>query len=194
MAKEIELRRHTDNDGDALTDEGVQAALEIGANLRGRYELLVSSGAQRATQTLACFACALGERVPRGAVVETGMRSEVEDRWRQAYQDAGSGELGAIRSAVPSWSKRSRRHSGPPSTGFSTAWRMAAGPWSWDTAPRTRRRCWASPASSLSRWRRAPESSWSSTDRTCGSGRWTSTQWAAVAAAAEEFPPAGSPG
>jgi broad specificity phosphatase PhoE len=101
MAKEIELRRHTDNDGDALTDEGVQAALEIGANLRGGYELLVSSGAQRATQTLACFACALGERVPGGAVVEAGMRSEVEDRWRQAYQEAGSGELAALRSADP---------------------------------------------------------------------------------------------
>jgi broad specificity phosphatase PhoE len=101
MAKEIELRRHTDNDGDALTDEGVQAALEIGANLRGGYALLVSSGAQRATQTLACFACALGERVPGGAVVETGMRSEVEDRWRLAYQEAGSGELGALRSADP---------------------------------------------------------------------------------------------
>jgi broad specificity phosphatase PhoE len=101
MAKEIELRRHTDSDGDALTQAGVQAALEVGANLRGGYDLLVSSGAQRATQTLACFACALGERVPGGAVVESGLRSEVEDRWRQAYQRAGSGELGALRSADP---------------------------------------------------------------------------------------------
>jgi broad specificity phosphatase PhoE len=101
MAKEIELRRHTDSDGDVLTADGVRAALEIGAGLRGGYELLVSSGAQRATQTLACFACALGERVPGGAVVEPGVRSEVEDRWRQAYRKAGSGELGALRSADP---------------------------------------------------------------------------------------------
>jgi broad specificity phosphatase PhoE len=101
MAKEIELRRHTDSDGDALTQEGVQAALEIGANLRGGYQLLASSGAQRATQTLACFACALGEQVSGGAVVESGMRSEFEDRWRQAYQDAGSGELDALRAADP---------------------------------------------------------------------------------------------
>lgn len=101
MAKEIELRRHTDNDGDALTEAGVQAALEVGADLRGGYQLLVSSGAQRATQTLACFACALGERVPGGAVVESGMRSEVEDRWREAYRKAGSGELGALRAADP---------------------------------------------------------------------------------------------
>jgi broad specificity phosphatase PhoE len=101
MAKEIELRRHTDSEGDVLSDEGVTAALELGAELRGGYELLVSSGAQRATQTLACFACALQERVPGGAVVEPGLRSEVEDRWREAYQEAGSGELGALRSADP---------------------------------------------------------------------------------------------
>jgi phosphohistidine phosphatase SixA len=101
MAKEIELRRHTDSDGDALTEEGVRAALEVGAALRGGYHLLVSSGAQRATQTLACFACALGERVPGGTVVESGMRSEVEDRWRQAYKKAGSGELSALREADP---------------------------------------------------------------------------------------------
>jgi broad specificity phosphatase PhoE len=101
VTKEIELRRHTDNDGDALTDEGVRAALEVGGGLRGGYELLVSSGAQRATQTLACFACALGERVPGGAVVEWGLRSEREDRWRRAYEEAGSGELGALRSADP---------------------------------------------------------------------------------------------
>ena len=101
MAKQIELRRHTDSDGDALTQEGVQAALEIGAHLRGGYQLFISSGAQRATQTLACFACALGEQVSGGTVVEPGMRSEVEDRWRQAYKDAGSGELDALRAADP---------------------------------------------------------------------------------------------
>ena len=101
MAKEIELRRHTDSDGDVLTREGVEAALALGATLRGGYHVLVSSGAQRATQTLACLACALGERVPGGALVESRLRSKVEDRWRRAYQQAGSGELGALRSADP---------------------------------------------------------------------------------------------
>jgi phosphohistidine phosphatase SixA len=101
MAKEIELRRHTDSEGDALTQDGVDAALELGARLRGSYQLLASSGAQRATQTLACFACALAERIPGGAIVEAGLRSDVEERWRQAYQDAGSGELEALRSADP---------------------------------------------------------------------------------------------
>jgi broad specificity phosphatase PhoE len=101
MARYVELRRHTDSDGDALTEEGVRQALSIGRGLAGGYELLVSSGAQRATQTLACFACALREPVPGGAVVEAGLRSSVEDRWRAAYQHAGSGELAALRGADP---------------------------------------------------------------------------------------------
>jgi broad specificity phosphatase PhoE len=101
MARYVELRRHTDSDGDALTEEGVRAALDIGRGLAGRYELLVSSGAQRATQTLACFACVLGEPVTGGAIVEAGLRSRVEDRWRAAYQTAGSGELSALREADP---------------------------------------------------------------------------------------------
>jgi broad specificity phosphatase PhoE len=101
MARYVELRRHTDNDGDALTEEGVRAALEIGQQLTGGYALLVSTGAQRATQTLACFACALREPIPGGALVEPGLRSRVEDRWREAYQRAGSGDLAALRDADP---------------------------------------------------------------------------------------------
>jgi broad specificity phosphatase PhoE len=101
MARYVELRRHTDSDGDALTDEGIRAALEIGRGLAGGYVLLVSSGAQRATQTLACFACTLREPVPGGAVVEPGLRSRVEDRWRAAYQQVGSGDLAALREADP---------------------------------------------------------------------------------------------
>ena len=99
MARYLELRRHTDNDDDALSDEGVRQALDIGAQLQGNYELLVSTGAQRATQTLACFLAALGQKVPGGAVVEEGLRSKVESRWKAAYQEAGSGELEALRSA-----------------------------------------------------------------------------------------------
>ena len=94
MARYVELRRHTDDDGDALSDEGIRAALEIGQGLSGGYELLVSTGAQRATQTLACFACALRETVPGGTIVEAGLRSRVEDRWRAAYDTAGSGRRG----------------------------------------------------------------------------------------------------
>ena len=97
----MELRRHTDADGDTLTAAGVAAALEIGAGLRGGYDLAVSSGAQRASQTLACFLAALDQQVPAGVVVEPGLRSPVEDRWRAAYQKAGSGALEALREADP---------------------------------------------------------------------------------------------
>ena len=101
MRREIELRRHTDADGDVLTAEGVRAALAIGVQLRGEYDLAVSTGAQRATQTLACFLAALGQEVPGGVVVEPGLRSEVEDRWRAAYGVVGSGALEALREADP---------------------------------------------------------------------------------------------
>jgi phosphohistidine phosphatase SixA len=101
VEREIELRRHTDADGDVLTAEGVTAALEIGARLQGGYDLAVSTGAQRATQTLACFLAALAQRVPGGVVVESGLRSQVEDRWRAAYEKAGSGALEALQEADP---------------------------------------------------------------------------------------------
>ena len=99
MAKYLELRRHTDDEDDALSQEGVAQAMQVGAALQGGYELGVSTGAQRATQTLACFLAALGQKVPGGVVVEEGLRSKMEDRWKAAYQEAGSGELGALRSA-----------------------------------------------------------------------------------------------
>lgn len=101
MARYVELRRHTDAEGDVLTRKGVSAATEIGARLGRRYDVFVSSGAQRATQTLACFLAGLGERVPGGVVVEPGLRSEREERWREAYAKAGSGALEAMRTADP---------------------------------------------------------------------------------------------
>jgi broad specificity phosphatase PhoE len=101
VAREIELLRHTDADGDILSAEGVAAALEIGARLRGDYHFALSTGAQRATQTIACVLSALGQRLPGGVVVEPGLRSQVEDRWRAAYQKAGSGTLEALREADP---------------------------------------------------------------------------------------------
>jgi hypothetical protein len=101
MARYLELRRHTDNDGDTLTDDGVEAALEIGRRLESAYDVLVSSGAQRSTQALACFLAGGRMTVPRGVRVEAGLRSRQEDRWRAAYQQAGSAELAALRAADP---------------------------------------------------------------------------------------------
>ena len=96
----IEMRRHTDNDGDVLTPEGVQAAVEIGRGLAGGYRLAVSTGAQRATQALACMLAGLGQRVPDGVIVEPGLRSDDEDRWRAlAGKAAAGGDLHAFRDA-----------------------------------------------------------------------------------------------
>jgi len=43
----------------------------------------------------------LREPVPGWVVVEAGLRSRVEDRWRAADRQAGSGELAALRRADP---------------------------------------------------------------------------------------------
>jgi len=43
----VELRRHTDNDGDRLTPRGVADAEAIGGRLRRPYAAFVSSGAVR---------------------------------------------------------------------------------------------------------------------------------------------------
>ena len=101
MARTIELRRHTDNDGDLLTAEGVSRALEIGRRLSGGYTLVASSGAQRATQTAGCFLAGLGEEIPGGVIVEPGLRSDREDDWRAAYSEAGAGDLESLRGADP---------------------------------------------------------------------------------------------
>lgn len=99
--RELALRRHTDNAGDVLTDEGVAAALAIGHITEGAFHLVASTGAQRATQTAACIMGAAGLSVPGGVIVEPGLRSDVEDRWRQAYRRAGSGHLEALREVAP---------------------------------------------------------------------------------------------
>jgi hypothetical protein len=69
---------------------------KIGARLRGGYDLLVSTGAQRATQTLACFLAALGERVAGGVVVEAGLPSGEKIAGAKRTK-AGSGEKLAYR-------------------------------------------------------------------------------------------------
>lgn len=97
VARTIELRRHTDNDGDVLTPEGVRAAVTVGSRLAGDYQLAVSTGAQRATQSLACMLAGLGQGVPGGVEVRTSLRSRAEDRWRELAAEAGGGDLSAFR-------------------------------------------------------------------------------------------------
>lgn len=92
MAQVIELRRHTANDGDVLSAEGVRAAVTIGRTL-GPYDLIVSTGAQRATQTAACFLASMAAPVRGGVLVDEGFRSQHEDRWREIYAETKRGEL-----------------------------------------------------------------------------------------------------
>lgn len=98
----VELRRHTDNDGDALTREGVAAAEQIRRDLlHPPYAAFVSTGAARATQMLEILRRAAGQgEIPIS--VESGLRSAVEDRWREAAKAAGTGaDLEAMRAVDP---------------------------------------------------------------------------------------------
>ncbi|MGH2775149.1 MAG: histidine phosphatase family protein [Actinomycetota bacterium] len=99
MTKSVELRRHTAADGDVLTADGVEAAVRIGRSLAAAYDIVISSGAQRATQTIACLLAGGGSRVEGGVVVDSRWRSDVEDRWKAAYQAAGAGDIESFRRA-----------------------------------------------------------------------------------------------
>ncbi|MDQ4058394.1 MAG: histidine phosphatase family protein [Actinomycetota bacterium] len=96
MAKRVELRRHTAADGDRLTPEGVRDALDLGSRLTGAYDMAISSGAQRATQTLACLLAGAGAKVDGGVVVDARFKSEIEDRWKAAYDSAGAGDIASF--------------------------------------------------------------------------------------------------
>ena len=98
----VELRRHTDNEGDRLTPQGVADAEVIGWDgLHPPYAAFVSTGAARATQMLEILRHAAGQdEAPITPV--TGLRSSVEDRWREAARAAGKGaDLDAIRVIDP---------------------------------------------------------------------------------------------
>lgn len=101
MARTVELRRHTESEGDALTDAGIRAAVEIGAQLQGSYDVVISSGAQRATQTAACLLAGMGRRVDGGVRVDPEFRSKVEERWFAAARQAQGKDLGAFRKVDP---------------------------------------------------------------------------------------------
>ena len=87
----VELRRHTDNDGDDLTARGVADAETIGRHdLQPPYAAFVSTGAARATQMLTVLRHAAGQDDIEISEV-SGLRSTVEDRWRTAAKAAGKG-------------------------------------------------------------------------------------------------------
>jgi phosphohistidine phosphatase SixA len=69
--------------------------------MQGTYEVIVSSGAQRATQTAACLLAGMGRPVPGGVRVDLGFRSSVEDRWFAAAKRAQGKDLEAFRAVDP---------------------------------------------------------------------------------------------
>ena len=98
----VELLRHTDNDGDKLTPDGVVAAEAIGrAQLTPPYALFGTTGAARATEMVQILRGAAGQQEDPVAEV-SGLRSSVEDRWRTAAKAAGKGaDLEEIRAIDP---------------------------------------------------------------------------------------------
>ena len=119
----------------------------------GGYELLVSTGAQRATQTLACFLSALGEKVPGGVELEEGLRSRVEERWKAVGRKRGTRGHAFGRSGT---GRPGLRHAGcRPAPGGRSATRRCAGARRRPQPPRTRQRSSASLAPSSGRRRRA---------------------------------------
>ena len=95
----VELRRHTDNDGDRLTPQGIADAEKIAVN--PPYAVFVSTGAGRATEMLEILRRTAGQD-STPITVALGLRSSAEDRWREAAKAAGKGaDLEAIRAVDP---------------------------------------------------------------------------------------------
>ena len=170
----VELRRHTDNEGDRLTPQGAADAEMIGrGGLHPPYAAFVSSGAARATQMLEILRRAAGQD-DTPITAATGLQSSVENRWRDAAKAAGKrADLEDIRAIDPDLVQRELGCS---------AWRCGrwwrgcprvAGRWWWATAPPPRPLCSGSPAWSSRHWARAKGFCWSRTAGTTGWSRWT---------------------
>jgi len=98
--RRVEIRRHaakgTDLSGDSLSPEGIAQAHALGRSLRVGYTHLYSSGAQRATQTLACILAGMGRAVMNGVVIRPGLAAPREEEWRSACRAAGTTNLDKI--------------------------------------------------------------------------------------------------
>ncbi|HEY3209010.1 MAG TPA: hypothetical protein VGL18_04360 [Actinomycetota bacterium] len=98
--RSVELRQHTGNEGDKLSPKGADTQA-IADRLHPPYLAFVSTGAQRANQMLEILRHDAGQ----DAVLiteSTGLRSSIEDRWREAASAAGKGaDLEAMRSVDP---------------------------------------------------------------------------------------------
>jgi hypothetical protein len=167
----VELRRHTDNEGDRLTPQGAADAEMIGrGGLHPPYAAFVSTGAARATQMLEILRHAAGQD-DTPITASPGLRSSVENRWRDAAEAAGKrADLEDIRAIDPdlvereSWLLGSALRqvvAGLPEGGRA----LVAG-----HSPTTEAAVSGSPAWLSRHWARATGFCWS---RTAGTTRWS---------------------
>ena len=149
----VELRRHTDNDGDALTPDGISAAEAIGRDrLNPPYAAFVSTGAARATQMLKILRRAAGqEEAPiieanslRSSSRTVGGRRPAPQARVRTWRPCGS--------STQSWWRRSPRCSVWPSERWSTTCRTEDGRSSSGTARHTRRPSSGSPGCWFRPW------------------------------------------
>jgi broad specificity phosphatase PhoE len=94
--RRLEIRRHAERaeDGsDRLSPEGIERAYAVGRGIRVGYTHLYTSGAQRATQTIACMLAGMGRLVPHGVAVRPGLASPREAEWKEAVRAAGTSSL-----------------------------------------------------------------------------------------------------
>ena len=100
-SKRLEIRRHAAKGealgGDSLSSEGVARAHALGRSIRIGFTHLYTSGAQRATQTLACIVAGMGRYVVNGVEVRPGLQSAREGEWREAARRAAGPSIDEIR-------------------------------------------------------------------------------------------------
>ncbi|HEX9824044.1 MAG TPA: histidine phosphatase family protein [Actinomycetota bacterium] len=82
----LEVRRHADADGDALTEEGKRKAERVGRQLTGNYHAVFTSPAKRAAETAAWFLRGLGQKLPPTHGVTEGLASSDPDKVADAFR------------------------------------------------------------------------------------------------------------
>lgn len=97
----LELRRHADNDGDALTETGRTTAERVGRSMEGPFDGVFTSPAKRAAGTAAWLLRGLGQQLPQLHGVTEGLTSRQEERWREAAERSGTGRVDDIERADP---------------------------------------------------------------------------------------------
>ncbi|HEX6263082.1 MAG TPA: phosphoglycerate mutase family protein [Actinomycetota bacterium] len=97
----LELRRHADNEGDALTEAGKATAERVGRSMEGPFDGVFTSPAKRAANTAAWFLRGMGQQLPQLHGVTDGLTSAEEERWREAGSRTGTWRVDDIEREDP---------------------------------------------------------------------------------------------